>query len=372
MRSCVCHATILEVKSRNIPSLDGLRALSVCMVVAAHMNGVLAQKIAFIPFWLYLVWGALGVQTFFVISGFLITHILLKELHATGTIQLKRFYFRRAFRIFPPFYAYLAVALGLTLAGIFPGTIKAFLVAGTYTWNYLGGGSELLEHTWSLSLEEQFYLLWPAALVFLGTKKSIKLAIWVIVLSPFSRVATYFLAPQHRVFLNAMLHTGLDSIMFGCLLALLWRNDQFNQRVQPFLRGWIAALAAAFVLYVGPRLGAPFRGSYGFVVGMTLDAICISQILLYAVRVPDSWFGRLLNTPVLRHLGVISYGLYLWQHMFTRANSVRFVPWNLLAILACAELSHWLIERPSYRVRDRVEQSMHWNRSIATEPLRSL
>ena len=130
----------METGSRNIPSLDGLRAISVLMVVAAHINRPLARFIPYVPFWLYLVWGALGVQTFFVISGFLITHILLKELNGTGTISLKRFYFRRAFRIFPPLYAYLAAALALTLTGVFPGELRAFVAAGTYTSNYLGWG----------------------------------------------------------------------------------------------------------------------------------------------------------------------------------------------------------------------------------------
>jgi peptidoglycan/LPS O-acetylase OafA/YrhL len=356
--------------SRDIPSLDGLRALSVLMVVAAHTSGPLTRLIPFIPFWIYMVWGALGVQTFFIISGFLITHLLLKELNATGTISLKHFYFRRALRIFPAFYVYLAAALAVTLAGWAPGELRAFLVAGTYTWNYLGGGSELLVHTWSLSLEEQFYLLWPAALVFLGTNKSIKLAVWVILLSPISRVVTYFLMPHHRALLNAMLHTGLDSIMFGCLLAILWRNERFNQRVQPFVRAWVAACAAAFSLILGPVfLGARFRGSYGFVFGFTLNALCLSLILLYVVRIPNSPAGRLLNVPVIRHLGVISYSLYLWQEMFTGDNNARFFPWNLLAILACAELSYWLVERPSLRLRSRLETAFHWQGNAAPSPL---
>ncbi len=260
------------------------------------------------------------------ISGFLITHLLLKELNASGTISLKHFYFRRALRIFPPFYVYMAVALAVTLAGWAAGDLRAFVVAATYTWNYLGGGSELLEHTWSLSLEEQFYLLWPAALVLLGTRKSSKLAVWVILLSPVSRIVTYYLAPGHRALLSAMLHTGLDSIMFGCLLAILWRNPRFNQIVQPLVRGWAAAIAAAFVLVLAPFfLDARFRGSYSLVFGLTLNAICLSLILLYVVRVPGSAAGRLLNTAVLRHLGVISYSLYLWQQMFTGVNSVRLL-----------------------------------------------
>jgi peptidoglycan/LPS O-acetylase OafA/YrhL len=358
------------MKPRNIPSLDGLRALSVGMVVAAHIGGVISQKLPAIPFWFYMCWGSIGVQTFFVISGFLITLLLLKELNTTGTISLGRFYFRRALRIFPPFYAYLAVSLALTLAGVFAGELRAFIVAGTYTTNYLGGGSELLEHTWTLSLEEQFYLLWPAALLLLGTRKSIKVAIWLILLSPPSRIVTYYLAPHHRSFVGGMLHSGLDSIMFGCLLALLWDNLRFNQFVQPLVSGWVATLSGLFVLVLSPIVQSHFRGSYSLVIGFTLNAICISQILLYVVRVPHSALGWVLNTRVLRHLGVISYGLYLWQHMFTRSNTIRFAPWNVLAILVCAELSHWLIEKPSFRLRDELERTVPWKRTIPTEPLK--
>ena len=308
-------------------------------------------------------------QCFFVISGFLITRLLLKELHATGTIKLERFYFRRALRIFPPFYVYLAVALALTLAGFVPGNLRAFVVAGTYTWNYLGGGSALLVHTWSLSLEEQFYLLWPAALVFLGTSKSAKAALWVILLSPISRVVTYILMPHQRALLNAMLHTGLDSIMFGCLLALLWRSDRFNKLMQPWVRGWVAGCAAVFSTILGPLfLGARFRGSYGLVFGYTLNALCLSLILMYVVRVPNSPVGRLLNAAVLRHLGVISYSIYLWQQMFTGADSIGRYPWSLIAVLGCAELSYWMIERPSHRLRDRLENAWHWKEKFIPQP----
>jgi peptidoglycan/LPS O-acetylase OafA/YrhL len=357
------------MKPRNIPSLDGLRAISVGTIIAAHMSGVVAQRIPLLPFWLYVAWGSLGVQTFFVISGFLITLILLKELNATGTISLGRFYFRRALRIFPAFYVYLAAGFALTLAGVFAGELKAFLIAGTYTTNYLGLNSPLLEHTWSLSLEEQFYLLWPAALLLLGTRKGIKLATWLILLSPLSRLVTYYLATHHRALVGAMLHSGLDSIMFGCLLALLWHNPRFNEFVQPLIRGRVAALSGLFVFVLSPILQAHFRGSYTLVIGLTLNAICMSQILLYVVRVPDSALGWVLNTRVLRHLGVISYSLYLWQEMFAGANTVRFFPWSLPAILACAELSYWLVERPALRLRERLEYRWQWNTKIAAQPV---
>jgi peptidoglycan/LPS O-acetylase OafA/YrhL len=350
----------MQASSRSIPSLDGLRAISVMMVISAHMNAPLTRLIPSLPFWLYLDWGALGVQVFFVISGFLITHLLLKELSATGTVRLRRFYFRRALRIFPPFYLYLAVALALTLAGFFPGSGRAFVVAGTYTWNYLGGGSDLLEHTWSLSLEEQFYLLWPAALLYFGPRKSATLAVWVIVLSPLSRIVTYYAAPHHRALLNAMLHTGLDSIMVGCLLALLWRNERFNAWVETWVRGPVVLLATVVVFILAP-IGPEYRfqGRYSLVFGYSLNAVCLALILVYLVRNPKSVVGRVMNTPALRHLGVISYSVYLWQQLFTGANALKFFPWSLPAILACAELSYWLVERPSLRLRDRLESAFH-------------
>ena len=147
----------------------------------------------------YLLFAHLGVSVFFVISGFLITSLLLKELDATGTIAIKRFYLRRAFRIFPPFYFYLAIVFVLAVVGLFPTPLRAFFFAATYTSDYYlgpGSGSGGLQHLWSLSVEEQFYLLWPAALLLLGKRRAIYLAWFLILVSPLSRTVTYLvLAP---------------------------------------------------------------------------------------------------------------------------------------------------------------------------------
>lgn len=340
--------------ARNIPSLDGLRALSIFAVLLSHSNRPLSLKIPAIPGGIYVFWGASGVQLFFIISGFLITHLLLKELNVTKTIRLGRFYFRRAFRIFPPFYVYLVVAGVITLLGVFPGNLRAFIVAATYTWNYLGNGSAILEHTWSLSLEEQFYLLWPAALALLGKKKSALLATLLIVFSPPLRIAFYFLTPNHRAQLGGMLHTAVDSIMFGCLMALLCPDEKWRRRFEPFLRGWVAWLAGLFVIIVSPLIELHFRGSYQLVFGITLTDLCLSLILLYSIYTIDSPFAWLLNTPAMRHVGIISYSLYLWQRIFTRFNSVPYFPWNFLAVVICAEVSFWCVEQPSLRLRDRL------------------
>ena len=95
---------------------------------------------------------------------------------------------------------------------------------------------------------------------------------------------------------------------------------------------------------------------------MTLEGIGISLVTLYVVKRPDTLYGRVLNTPILRHIGVISYSLYLWQSILT-AEAGRFFPFNLAAILLCAELSYWAVERPSQRLRDRL-----WTKTAGAQP----
>ena len=154
---------------RLIPSLDGLRAVSICLVLLAHASW-------FLPVWLtrtspfrYIVGsGTNGVAAFFVVSGFLITSLLLNEQQKTGSISLKRFYFRRTLRIFPPYYAFMLVMLGLWathFVNLDPAAVKAAL---TYTWALipLQQESGLIAHCWSLSIEELFYLLWPLTCCF--------------------------------------------------------------------------------------------------------------------------------------------------------------------------------------------------------------
>ena len=341
---------------RNIPSLDGLRAISILLVILAHSSVHFSRWIK-LPVGTYLLFAHLGVEVFFVISGFLITGLLLKEWNATGTLCLKRFYWRRAFRIFPPFYLYLAIMVGLVLAGVLQTPLRAFFFAAIYGTDYYlgpGSGSEALQHTWSLSVEEQFYLLWPATLLFLGKRKSTWLAGFLILLSPPVRGVTYLLlAPQHRAMVDRMFHSSIDTIMFGCLLALLWDNNQLRRLLPILASGWSMALSLLFLLVLDPLLETHFYGRYSLLVGMTLEGICISLFMLAVITRPATPVGRLLNTPLLRHLGVISYSLYLWQSIFT-AHAGRYFPLNLLAALACAELSYWVVERPSLRLRDRL------------------
>ncbi len=335
-----------------------MRAISILLVIVAH-SSVHFRRWIELPLGTYLLFAHLGVSFFFVISGFLITGLLLRELDRTGTIGLPRFYLRRAFRIFPPFYLYLAIMVALVLAGVLQIPLRGFLVAAIYGTDYYvgpGSGSAALQHTWSLSVEEQFYLLWPAALLWLGRRRAIYAAALLILFSPVIRVVTYFmLVPQHRAMVDRMFHSSIDTIMFGCLLALVWDTQRFR-RVLPMLSsGWCMAGSLLFLLVLDPLLDAHFYGKYSLPVGMTLEGVCVTVFTLSVVRRPATLPGRFLNTAVLRHIGVISYSLYLWQSILTTGNgNWQKFPLNLLAALACAELSYWAVERPSLRLRDRL------------------
>jgi len=302
--------------------------------------------------------GQHGVDVFFVISGFLITYLLLKELDTAGDISLKRFYLRRFFRIFPAFYAFLGVLGLLWIAKLLPISRNNYLYAATYAYNYcLHTNYWLLGHCWSLSLEEQFYLLWPPCLLLLGRKRSTYLAIGIIVFSPASRLISYLLLPAFRGSEGIMLHTRLDTIMFGCLIALLYDHREFNRVVERWVRPSFVACCAFFFLVVSPFAEAQFQARFTWTLGYTLRAVCVSVILIYVVRNPASLSGRFLNRAVMRHIGVISYGLYLWQQLFTGPRAFWF-PLNLVLVLVCAEASYFLIERPGFRLRDSIEKRL--------------
>lgn len=356
---------------KRIPSLDGLRALSIVLVVLLHT----AQSVGMthpLPWFVFaLANGGLGVTIFFVISGYLITSLLLAEHEKAGRISFKNFYLRRIYRIFPPLYTYVGFLLVLSALGLLAlsgiDLASALLLFRNYSY---GASSWALEHMWSLSVEEQFYLLWPFLLVgclrrhtdfAAGKAAAAKIALGVIVASPFIRVAFRVLAPHYAS--PYMFHMLADPLMFGCVAALLQGSGRFERFYEAGTRIWWLPPAVLFL--VSGALGIRFGNSWNFPIGTSLNGLCIMLFLLWSVRNPGSALGRVFNHRVVAHIGVLSYSIYIWQTFFLHHRNVEVFgghtffntwPGSWLCILAVSELSFYGVERPFMGIRKRLER----------------
>lgn len=356
--------------AHSIPSLDGLRAASIAIVILSHTRSLLPAGVADSGLFRYVIGGGLhGVQIFFVLSGYLITTLLLREYHRTGAFSFKRFYARRCLRIFPPFYVYFAVLGVLWITGRIPQHWPTYLAAATYTFIYLPHPQGwLVLHSWSLSIEEQFYLLWPALLFFFclrrpslknGLHRGPHLALAALAALAIARLFPF---PDLSHPTGTALHTlvtigSVDTLMVGCLLAHLQGNDSWQRFCRRYLRAPVvfAALVVGFVLipYVSAKVTASLASTLITALGPTITALSIGALVVYAIENADSLTGRVLNLPLLRHIGVISYSLYLWQQFFTSDTAPSHL-YNYALMLIAAELSFWYVEKPAMRLRTRL------------------
>jgi len=308
--------------------------------------------------------GNLGVSTFFVISGFLITLLLLKEERRCGDISLKHFYIRRAFRILPAYFAFLLAMLIVWRLHFVDLGWGKLLAAATFTWNYspLASGWTLA-HCWSLAVEEQFYLLWPvglSGLLFLMDKRyARRIAIALILLAPLLRVGTYLLIPEWRGRTGIMLHTRIDVLMFGCFLALIYEDTRFREIRNKLLIPKVTVSSLIFLFAISPILHVVFKGVYTLTLGFSLEGLAITILLWWCVRSVKTKIGRILNSPLFVHIGVLSYSLFLWQQPFSNpdiTSAFGFFPFNLILIFVSAEASYRIIEVPILRVRQRFDR----------------
>jgi peptidoglycan/LPS O-acetylase OafA/YrhL len=320
-----------------IPSLDGIRAFSILLVLLAHLSGTRH----FVRFEVLEAYGNVGVRIFFVISGYLITTLLLTEYERTGGISFSEFYRRRAYRILPAAYAYMLFMIALNWRVLRPATALAAL---TYTSNFVHGGLWSFGHLWSLSVEEQFYLLWPLSLVFFFQSRR-ALLLGAIAAGPPLRVL-FWLLWGHRG-LEHPFPVVMDALAMGCLLAI----------AHPEMERWKTFLASRwFVLIPVATMLIPitqfFSNRLYLVVGLTALHLGIALSIDHVIRRRYV----LLNAAPIVWLGVISYSLYLWQQPFLDRNSAA--PWNAFPVnlgfavlLAC--LSHYCVEKPFLAARER-------------------
>ena len=333
-----------------LPGLDGLRTISITIVLMGHATGTVGVlENTFFPAWLPA--AELGVGIFFVISGYLITTLLLAERARTGTISLRDFYIRRAYRIFPAAYVYIAVIVLLSITGAI--TLHRFdsLHAVSYTTNYNQDRSWWLGHLWSLSVEEQFYLLWPALMLLLGTRRAVMAAMVGVALAPLSRLVIYRFAPSYSPGVGEYFPTICDGLAIGCLLALVqpWlarRRSYLRFAASPFF--WLLPAAAVASLYASQRL--VLRAT---IIPLFVN-ISIALVVDRCVRYRHLLATRVLEWRPLVWIGTLSYSLYLWQQPFLNRHADSWIhgfPVNIALPLIAAIASHYLVEKPFLRLR---------------------
>jgi peptidoglycan/LPS O-acetylase OafA/YrhL len=337
-------------------SLDGLRAISITLVILGHLGGTrnfnrlelgIGDNAQF------------GVTVFFVISGFLITSLLIAEREANGSVSLKLFYLRRALRIFPASYLFLAVLFVLTLAGLIHLTGKDLFYGITYLANYFPGRSWQIGHLWSLSVEEQFYLLWPFTFVMLGPRRSGWAAAGVVVFGMAARLFNRFVligTPYHD---EPWFPMVADSLAIGCLLARL--RDWLEQRswycrlFQPVYSLLVLILMLGINRFAGYSLIAVF--------GTPVMLISLAFLIHRSVYHANDWVGAFLNWKPLAFVGVLSYSLYLWQQLFLNRSSGAWInafPQNIAFTICAALGSYFLVEKPLLGLRHRLRaQAAH-------------
>jgi peptidoglycan/LPS O-acetylase OafA/YrhL len=321
-------------------------------VLAGHLNGTRNFGSFPINAWLGDV-AHLGVVVFFVISGFLITSLLIKEQSRRGSVSLKLFYARRALRIFPASFALIGVVAALSAAGLITLHRYDILHALTYTVNFSPERSWWLGHLWSLSVEEQFYLLWPFAFAALGARKSLSVALLGIALGPIARMAAWYFL-RGTVWRDApMFPMVADSIAVGCLLALQreWLEQQtwYRRLFQP---QWSLALLA-IVFLVNRLMGY----TVVHVFGSSIINISLAVLIHRSVYFSRDAVGQMLNWRPLAFVGTLSYSLYLWQQLFLNRASDAWLhafPQNLAFAVFAALGSYLLLERPLMRFRQQL------------------
>lgn len=348
-----------------LPGLDGIRALAVLGVMFYHAD---------------LTWmpgGFLGVDVFFVLSGFLITSLLLEEFARSGRIDFKRFYVRRARRLLPALLLMLAV-VGAAAAFFYRDAAPAFrtdalasllyvnnwwyIIADQSYFDFIGR-PPLLKHLWSLAIEEQFYLIWPVVVLLLLKFGRVRAVRWTALIGAVASTVWMAVLAMSNGFPEladpSRAYFGTDShimgLLIGAALATVWRPGQLSTRLAPGAKALVTGIGIAALLtvvwifwQVGEFSGWLYRG------GFLLFAVIVA-VLLAAAAHPGAPFGRALGTQPWRYIGQRSYGLYLWHwpvFMVTRPDlDVGFdgIPNLILRFgltFGLAELSYRYVEMP--------------------------
>lgn len=342
-----------------IPSLNGIRALSVAVVFWAHAGMPGGVR------------GGAGVTVFFFLSGFLITTLLRAEFDRFDRISLKDFYVRRILRIVPPMVIAITIGACLVAAGILGGELTAggLSANGFFFTNYwiiagFEGFPDGLGVLWSLAVEEHYYMVFPLVYIALRVfvprrahQVSILAAVCVVILVWRSWLVLGEGVEIVRVYYAT--DTRVDGILLGAILAIGFNPvyGEVSGRVQRFLPVASTIGALAFIPFVLPRFTSDVI-VYSW--GVTFQVLCLIPVFIYVILNSESWFGKILNWRPLNFIGVLSYSIYLVHSMFLHlVEELAYIPWAV-GILVAALLSvavayavYVVVERPIAIARRR-------------------
>jgi peptidoglycan/LPS O-acetylase OafA/YrhL len=341
-----------------VPAFDGLRAVAVLAVMMFHAQ----------PGWLP--GGFLGVDIFFVLSGYLITRLLLVEYGAHGRIAWGRFYRRRARRLVPAlmlmlvaYCAWMSLVPGVDMAAHVGEALLAFLYVSNWVRAFDAHALYYLGHTWSLAVEAQFYLLWPLLVLWVLRRNAAptSLAAWAAVLALASWGARLGLlwsgAPLERMYNGLDSHA--DGLMAGALLATGWSGaSRWWEQLPAWVRRAMLATAVALLgaLIARADWTSPWMSGLGYVA----VSLTVVLLLLALGSAQPSLLGRVLSMRLLVWIGTISYGLYLWHFPVLRVlRDWELGDWTIVLAgfaltFALAAASYRFVERPLLRRRGGV------------------
>jgi len=352
-----------ETQKTNFRGLDGLRAVSILIVITSHV---------LTPFPVYNNFGLVGVYIFFVISGFLITTLLLKERLKYGNISLKGFYIRRCFRILPVAYLFLIVLIGLNIIykmGI-PGKsflacflfIKHLPVLENFNWH--------TGHFWSLGVEEQFYLLFPFLMVALPLRHYKRLIQCLIVVIPIlsfvyvTKMETHSIHIPQPLFLVIsffynFLGRGTILILIGSLFSILWVTQ--NKLIK-LVYEKAPPISSLLLFIIGSLLIIRAFPWYVHFFSEAIFGIMIAFAIVLNLK-EQSFFSRLLEIDLMKKIGILSYSIYIWQQIFTyeqpwfnAGNNVLLIAVNLAALTIVSILSYSLYEKKFLTYKNRFKR----------------